>query len=121
MLHTDSCVPNVQPRAQVIVRAQLASGLAQCGLQKKADSSSSSRGKISKNIKTLKDPKIANPGGRVCSPQHSATSVDVQSPQAPTHTHEAIITYCGYCGIPQHGVREAVSPTLVGLVTLYSG
>ena len=28
---------------------------------------------------------------------------------------------CGYCGIPQHGGREAVSPTLVGSVTLCSG
>ena len=25
----------------------------------------------------------------MCSPQHSATAVDAQSPQAPTHTHEA--------------------------------
>ena len=29
--------------------------------------------------------------------------------------------YYGYCGIPQHGGREAVSPTLVGLVALCSG
>ena len=32
-----------------------------------------------------------------------------------------LIVYYGYCGIPQHGGREAVSPTLVGLVTLCSG
>ena len=56
----------------------------------------------------------------MCSPQHSATAVDAQSPQVPTHTHEAIITCYGYCGIPQHGSRKAVSPTLVGLVTLCS-
>ena len=38
------------------------------------------------------------------------------------HSHTSrIITYYGYCGIPQHGGREAVSPTLVGLVTLCSG
>ena len=49
----------------------------------------------------------------MCSPQHSATVVDAQSPQAPTHTHEAIKTYYGYYGIPQHGGREAVSTTLV--------
>ena len=33
--------------------------------------------------------KYPNPGGRVCSPQHSASAVDAQSPQAPTHTDEA--------------------------------
>ena len=33
------------------------------------------------------------------------------------HLHE---DYYGYCGIPQHGGGEAVSPTPVGLVTLCS-
>ena len=34
---------------------------------------------------------------------------------------KTIEEYYGYCGIPEHGGREAVSPTLVGLVTLCSG
>ena len=55
------------------------------------------------------------------SPQHPATAVSAQSPQAPTPTHEAKMAYYGYCGIPQHGGRKPVFPTLVGLVTPCSG
>ena len=51
--------------------------------------------------------------GRVCWLASSSACVARRSCLA-----GVIRLYYGYCGIPQHGGREAVSPTLVGLVTL---
>ena len=97
-----SSVPKLQPKAQVI-----------------------NPGPRSKRVDSLRPPAEKCNSGR-SSPQIKmcvlSTALAKRRPQSPNYSLRLrLITYYGYCGIPWHSDREAVSSTLVDVVTLASG
>ena len=96
-----SSVPNVQPKAQVINPGPRKSGLTQCDLQQKAYSGRSS------------------PRKKMCV---LSTALAKRRPQFINYSlRSRLIPYYGYCGIPWRSDREAVSSTLVDVVTRAGG